>query len=51
MKADPRVSIKDYRRNKSLKVTLAQMPIGLRQFGVGRQSLSHQSIFKTALDG
>ena len=34
MKPDLRISIKDYRRNKSLKVTLAQVPFGQRQFWV-----------------
>ena len=34
MKADLRISIKDYRRNKSLKVTLARVPFGQRQFRV-----------------
>jgi hypothetical protein len=34
MKADLRISIKDYRRNKSLKVQLVQVPFGQRQFWV-----------------
>ncbi len=32
MKADLRISIKDYRRNKSLKVTLLRVPYAQRQF-------------------
>ena len=34
MKADLRISIKDYRRNKLLKVTLIRTPFGTRQFFV-----------------
>lgn len=34
MKADLRISIKDYRRNKLLRVTLARVPFGQRQFFV-----------------
>ena len=34
MKADLRISIKDYRRNKTLRVTLARVPFGQRQFFV-----------------
>ena len=31
MKADLRISIKDYRRGKTLRVTLARVPFGPRQ--------------------
>jgi hypothetical protein len=35
MKADLRISVKDYSRNKNLKVTLARVPAGgARQFWV-----------------
>jgi hypothetical protein len=34
MKADLRISIKDYRRNKKLKMTLSRTPFGIRQFHV-----------------
>ena len=35
MKADLRISVKDYRRNKNLKVLLAQVPLArTRQFWV-----------------
>jgi hypothetical protein len=34
MKSDLRISIKDYRRNKNLKVTLVRVPFGQRQFFV-----------------
>lgn len=32
MKADLRISIKDYSRNKNLKVTLTRLPFASRQF-------------------
>jgi hypothetical protein len=34
MKADLRISIKDYSRNKNLKVQLVRLPFGYRQFYV-----------------
>ena len=34
MKADLRISIKDYRRNKNLKVQLVRVPFSPRQFFV-----------------
>jgi len=34
MKADLRISIKDYRRGKNLKVLLLRVPFGPRQFFV-----------------
>ena len=34
MKADLRILIKDFRRNKSLKITLARVPFSPRQFFV-----------------
>ena len=34
MKADLRISIKDFRRGKTLRVTLARVPFGPRQFFV-----------------
>lgn len=34
MKPDLRISIKDYRRNKTLRVTLSRVPFGQRQFFV-----------------
>lgn len=34
MKADLRISVKDYRRNKNLKIQLVQAPFGSRQFYV-----------------
>ena len=34
MKADLRISIKDLSRNKTLRVTLARVPFGQRQFFV-----------------
>ena len=34
MKADLRISIKDYRRNKNLKVLLVRLPFASRQFHV-----------------
>jgi hypothetical protein len=34
MKADLRISIKDHRRGKNLRVTLARTPFGPRQFFV-----------------
>ena len=34
MKADLRISIKDYRRNKNLKVLLVRTPFASRQFYV-----------------
>ena len=34
MKADLRISIKDYRRNKNLKVLLVRAPFAPRQFWV-----------------
>ena len=34
MKPDLRISIKDFRRNKSLKITLARVPYYPRQFFV-----------------
>ena len=32
MKADVRISIKDYRRNKNLKIQLVRVPFSPRQF-------------------
>lgn len=34
MKAELRISIKDYRRGKTLKVTLTRVPFGVRQYFV-----------------
>jgi hypothetical protein len=34
MKADLRISVKDYRRNKNLKIQLQRLPFGSRQFFV-----------------
>ena len=34
MKADLRISVKDYRRNKNLKVVLQRVPFSPRQFQV-----------------
>ena len=34
MKADLRISVKDHRRNKNLKIQLTQLPYSSRQFWV-----------------